>query len=47
MSGIFGIIHRDGRPVEAADMERMRDTMAHRGPDGSEIWVDGAVGLGS
>ena len=46
MSGIFGIIHRDGRPVDAADLERMREAMAHRGPDGSEIWIDGSAGLG-
>ena len=46
MSGIFGIIHRDGKPVAPANLERMRDAMAHRGPDGSEIRVDGEVGLG-
>jgi asparagine synthase (glutamine-hydrolysing) len=46
MSGIFGIIHRDGRPDNTADLERMRDDMAHRGPDGSDIWLDGSAGLG-
>jgi asparagine synthase (glutamine-hydrolysing) len=46
VSGIFGIIHLDGRPAQAAEMERMRDQMAHRGPDGSDIWLDGSVGLG-
>ena len=46
MSGIFGIIHRDGRPVDAARLDRMRDAMAHRGPDGSHIWSEGNAGLG-
>jgi len=46
MSGIFGIIHRDGCPVEVADLERMRFAMAHRGPDGSAIWRAGEAGLG-
>jgi asparagine synthase (glutamine-hydrolysing) len=34
--------------VTAADIARMRDTMAHRGPDGADAWVasDGRVGLG-
>lgn len=50
MSGIFGIVQRDGRPVDTADLQRMRDAMAHRGPDGSDdgsdIWLDGSAGLG-
>jgi asparagine synthase (glutamine-hydrolysing) len=46
VSGIFGIVSRGGRPVDSADLERMRSAMAHRGPDGSDIWSDGAVGLG-
>ena len=46
MSGIAGIYYLDGRPVEQADLQRMLDTIAHRGPDGSGVWVDGSVGLG-
>jgi len=46
MSGIAGIYHLDGRPVEQADLQRMLDSIAHRGPDGSKVWVDGSVGLG-
>ncbi|RPH97019.1 MAG: asparagine synthetase B [Lysobacterales bacterium] len=46
LSGIFGIVRRDGRPVDAAELERMRDAMAHRGPDGSNIWVDASAGMG-
>jgi len=36
----------DGRRVDQRDIERMRDTMFHRGPDGAGCYVDGAVGLG-
>ncbi len=46
MSAIFGIQHFDGRPVEHLGLERMGRALAHRGPDGSGIWCDGAVGLG-
>jgi asparagine synthase (glutamine-hydrolysing) len=46
LSGIFGIIHRDGRPLDPGGLERMRGTMAHRGPDAGDIRIDGSVGLG-
>ncbi len=46
MSGIAGIYYLDGRPVEKMDLQRMLDSIAHRGPDGSGIWTDGPVGLG-
>jgi len=46
MSAIFGIVQLDGRPVEAGDLESIRDAMAHRGPDGDRIWRDGCAGLG-
>lgn len=46
MSGIAGIFYRDGRPVDRADVARMTDALAHRGPDGAGVWVDGPVGLG-
>lgn len=46
MSGIFGILHLDGRPVEPASLERMKQAMAGWGPDGSGLWVQGPVGLG-
>ena len=46
MSGIVGIFHRDGQPVDPADLRRMVDILAHRGPDGAAIWHDGSVGLG-
>ena len=47
MCGIAGIISLDGRTwVDRGRLERMRDALAHRGPDGEGAWVDGPVGLG-
>lgn len=47
MSGIFGLYHRDGAPVDPADLARMSDSLARRGPDGVGFWHDGPVGLGN
>ncbi len=46
MSGIVGIWNLDGKPVEREVLARMSATMAHRGPDGEEMWIKGPVGLG-
>jgi asparagine synthase (glutamine-hydrolysing) len=46
MSGITGVFNRDGRPVSRGDLERMGETLAHRGPDGSGAWSGGPAGLG-
>jgi asparagine synthase (glutamine-hydrolysing) len=46
MSGIFGIYRRDGQPVTCAELQTMSDTLAHRGPDGHDLWHEGPVGLG-
>ena len=46
MSGIVGIHNLDQQPVEANNLRRMVDMISHRGPDGSGVWTDGAVGLG-
>ncbi len=48
MCGINGIAlsSRSGRTVSAGLVERMRDVLAHRGPDGCGLFVDGRVGLG-
>ena len=46
MSGIAGIIHFDGRPVEPGLIEKMTGAMAHRGPDGINHWVKRSVALG-
>jgi asparagine synthase (glutamine-hydrolysing) len=48
MCGINGIAFSDrsGRQVDARIMEKMRDVMHYRGPDGAGIFIDGPVGLG-
>src|SRR5262249_42937004 len=35
MCGICGVWNVDGRPVDAELLSRMRDSLAHRGPDGA------------
>ncbi|MEM7554523.1 MAG: lasso peptide isopeptide bond-forming cyclase [Cyanobacteria bacterium P01_A01_bin.84] len=46
MSGITGIYYIDNSPVDRDDLTRMVDILAHRGPDGVDIWIDGSIGLG-
>jgi len=48
MCGICGIVRKDGAPraVTRELVERMRDTMVHRGPDGAGLFLEGGVGLG-
>jgi asparagine synthase (glutamine-hydrolysing) len=46
MSGIAGIFFRDGRPAEPEALERMGSALAHRGPDGKGVWIEGAAGIG-
>ncbi len=46
MSGIFGILNLEGKPVPRADLEAMRRAMDYWGPHGSAIWQDGNIGLG-
>jgi asparagine synthase (glutamine-hydrolysing) len=46
MSGIAGIIHFDGRPVEPGQVEAMTAAMHYRGPDGIQHWRKGNVALG-
>jgi asparagine synthase (glutamine-hydrolysing) len=48
--GIAGVLARRGADFRVTEeyVTRMRETLAHRGPDGARTWVsdDGAVGLG-
>jgi len=44
MCGICGIWWRDGAPVDPGLLVRMRDTMAHRGPDGAGCVLLDAAG---
>ncbi len=46
MSAIFGVVHWDGRPVDASDLGRMDAALAAHGLDGGGMWRDGAAGLG-
>jgi asparagine synthase (glutamine-hydrolysing) len=46
VSGIFGILNLDGRPVAPSWLQAMHERMAYWGPDGSLIWQEGAIGLG-
>ncbi len=47
MCGLCGILSwRDGAPCDPAVLAAMTDRMAHRGPDGRGVWLEGAVGLG-
>ena len=45
MSGIAGIVLPAGRAVDAAMLRRMAASMEYRGPDASDIWMDGPVGF--
>jgi len=46
MSGIAGIFNTDGRPANGEALDRMVETLAHRGPDGRGAWLEGPAGLG-
>src|SRR5690349_8985133 len=46
MCGIVGMMRFDGRRVDSHDLEVMRDTMHHRGPDAAGTYIDNGVGLG-
>ncbi len=46
MCGVAGILSLDGSPVDRGAVERMISALAHRGPDGIRVQVDGIVGLG-
>ena len=46
MSGIAVAYELDGRPADAALLERMLSAIAHRGPDGIGRFVEGPIALG-
>ncbi len=46
MSGIAVVFNLDGRPVDLQALSRMMDTLQHRGPDDSGLWLDRSIGLG-
>jgi asparagine synthase (glutamine-hydrolysing) len=46
LSGIVGIFHRNGAPVDRARLENLVDFLSYRGPDALAVWSEGSVGLG-
>ena len=47
MCGIAGIFnYGTDAPADARLLSAMTDALAHRGPDGSGAFLDGALGLG-
>lgn len=46
MSGIVGIINRDGKSINPDLLQRMTEFMSYRGLDDQQIWVEGNVGFG-
>lgn len=46
MCGIAGVVGLHGQPVELALIESMTRRVAHRGPDGEGVLVEGNIGLG-
>ncbi|MCE5279248.1 MAG: asparagine synthase (glutamine-hydrolyzing) [Planctomycetaceae bacterium] len=46
MCGIAGVLNGSDRAVSPAIIKKMTDILAHRGPDGEGMFVEGNVGLG-
>jgi asparagine synthase (glutamine-hydrolysing) len=46
MSGIVGLFHRGGAPVDGGLVQAMTRFLGFRGPDGFDTWWDGPVGFG-
>jgi len=46
MSGLVVMWNLDGQPANPRLLERMTETIAHRGPDGDGYWLDQSVALG-
>ncbi len=46
MCGICGIFNTQGGSVDSQTLDSMNNAIRHRGPDGSGIFIKGAIGLG-
>jgi len=45
MSAIGGILYTDGRRVQKSDLQKMSESVKHRGPDNQNFWNNGQIGL--
>ncbi|MDA7546265.1 asparagine synthase (glutamine-hydrolyzing) [Alphaproteobacteria bacterium] len=46
MCGITGIFDTSGSQVSKKTLQKMNDTIKHRGPDGEGLYIEGPIGLG-
>jgi len=46
LSGIVGIYHRNGAPIERTLLQSLVDFLSYRGPDSRDCWMDRSIGLG-
>ena len=46
MCGIVGVSRFDGSRAKRSQLQEMKASVAHRGPDEKGTFLDGAVGLG-
>lgn len=46
MCGLNGIFHLNQRVVSKEQLQIMRDTLSHRGPDDAGLYCEGSIGLG-
>ena len=46
MSGLVGIFHRTGLPIDLVQLQAMTNFMAFRGPDGLNTFAGDSIGLG-
>jgi asparagine synthase (glutamine-hydrolysing) len=46
LSGIVGIFHRDGAPVDRVLLQSLVDFLVFRGPDARGSWAETSIGLG-
>ena len=46
MCGITGIVDLNGDAIEPVILQKMTDSLEHRGPDSDGQWIEGYVGIG-
>ena len=46
MCGVFGTISLENKPINRRTLERMSESIRHRGPDGEGYWINNNVGIG-